>query len=73
MSHWLHPVLVLVEDAQVEFQAAHNPDPLAGLADPHGVTGKYGAQVDLSPPDTDASALSHAHAAVMEGILGLVR
>ena len=61
----------MVEEPQIVFPKAHQPDFLADLGDAHRLPGEGLTEVDLSLPDADPAAAGDDDGAVVEGILQL--
>ena len=73
MSHWLHPVLILVEESQIILQEADLPDFVVDLAHAHELAGEDVAEVDLAPAEADATATGDADGAVVERVVRVGR
>jgi hypothetical protein len=61
----------VVEEPQIVFHKAHQPDFVADLFDPDVLPGEYGAEVNFAPSYADTAAVGDRDGAVVEGILQL--
>ena len=61
----------MIEETQVVFHKAYEPDFIAHFFDADVLAGEHGAEIDLAPPDADATALSDRNSAFVERILEL--
>lgn len=61
----------MVEEPQIVFPKAHQPDFLADLLDPDVLPREHGAEVNFPPSYADTAAVGDRDGAVVEGILQL--
>ena len=59
----------MIEEAQIVFHKADEPDFIAHLLDPDVLAGEDGTEIDLAPTDANATALRNGDGAVVERIL----
>ena len=63
----------MIEETQVIFHKADEPDFIADLLDADVLAGEDGAEIDLAAADADAAALGDGDGSVMEWILKLAQ
>ena len=61
----------MIEEAQVVFHKADQPDFIANLLDADVLAGEDGAEIDLAAADADATALGDGNGAIVERVLKL--
>jgi hypothetical protein len=61
----------VIEEAQVVFHKADQPDFIANLLDADVLAGEDGAEIDLAAADADAATLGNGDGAIVERVLKL--